>query len=573
MNLALHLASKDLRRLRWVLLAWTSMAAARVLLDTVGSTLAFTARGGELVGFLSALVSLAEFLMPPLIVSLLVHEEPLVGYDAFWLTRPIDRWALMAAKLGLIAVFLVALPVATKVIVMWAFDARFDQVLRAVPALVLIWVRFTLPFVVLAALTPSFTRFVLTLVAIVAAIMLFMTAVVAFLTFRIDEVALEASDTVYVSELLDPTAGFVGSMALITASLAVIIYQYRRRRLWRSAAFAGAGLLASVFLPGVWPWAFARPAEPDPAPWTRDASRTAATLDTEVPPHVELGFEFRRGRPEHVTVAVPVHLAGVPPNISVRTAHVRSTLHLPDGAVLRSSQAFAVSGRRSDTPPAPRDNVWDRRRAVQAVLGDVRLVTPPVEREFQMWPVVLRLRESDHQRHKATPGRLTTTIDFYLQRSTAAGSLRLVSGAVLRHGDVRFEIIDVVRRSNRCTIFLRRTTVEPLLRPPTAQIHDFVLRNRRRGEALLGNAQPPVGAVSRSVPFTGMVVFGSEPGGRGFVVDTLTLPFPYAPGRAGGDVPSLDASWLQEADLAIVVTSYAGRVGRSLTVDGFRLEK
>jgi len=108
-----HILRKDLRRLRWPLMAWVLIVAGRMIVATTGAAAAFGNLGLQLaVDNLSVLVTVIDLLMLALIVSWLVHDEPLVGVDAFWLTRPIDPLRLMAAKLVFAAVFLVAAPVA-----------------------------------------------------------------------------------------------------------------------------------------------------------------------------------------------------------------------------------------------------------------------------------------------------------------------------------------------------------------------------------------------------------------------------------------------------------------------------
>jgi len=40
-----------------------------------------------------------------------------------------------------------------------------------------------------------------------------------------------------------------------------------------------------------------------------------------------------------------------------------------------------------------------------------------------------------------------------------------------------------------------------------------------------------------------------------------------------GDFPGLTADWLSDADIAVLDTTYRGRVSRSLTVDEFRMKR
>ena len=92
--------------LRWLLVAWGLVAIGDTVLKTAGPALA--SGGGEIqaiVDSLSQLVWLIQTLLLALLVSGLVHEEPLVGADAFWLTRPIGRNAgyLTRQHVGILA--------------------------------------------------------------------------------------------------------------------------------------------------------------------------------------------------------------------------------------------------------------------------------------------------------------------------------------------------------------------------------------------------------------------------------------------------------------------------------------
>src|SRR5438552_3079009 len=96
MSHVLHVFKKDLRRLRWVIIAWIAVVVARLILKTAGAELSFDAmRRQFVVGNVSELLLFSEILLLALIVSGLVHDEPLVGADAFWLTRPIGARTLL----------------------------------------------------------------------------------------------------------------------------------------------------------------------------------------------------------------------------------------------------------------------------------------------------------------------------------------------------------------------------------------------------------------------------------------------------------------------------------------------
>jgi hypothetical protein len=76
----LHIARKDVRRLRWLFVLWIAVLAVRIVLaaaaarytgDTFGPDFALAGLGG--------MVGTLETLLPALLVARLVHEEPLVG--------------------------------------------------------------------------------------------------------------------------------------------------------------------------------------------------------------------------------------------------------------------------------------------------------------------------------------------------------------------------------------------------------------------------------------------------------------------------------------------------------------
>src|SRR5712691_11720427 len=165
-----HILRKDLRRLGWPLMAWVLIVAGRMIVATTGAAAAFGNLGLQLtVDNLSVLVTVIDLLMLALLVSWLVHDEPLVGVDAFWLTRPIDPLRLMAAKLVFAAVFLVAAPVAGESIAVAAIAGGFHDAVRAAPGLALARTWWMLLLLALAALTPSLIRFLLVIVVGVAA--------------------------------------------------------------------------------------------------------------------------------------------------------------------------------------------------------------------------------------------------------------------------------------------------------------------------------------------------------------------------------------------------------------------
>src|SRR5436309_10044528 len=147
-----HIFIKDLRRLRWSILGWSALVMARMLISTAGADIALGGFGPQIgIGELSALLSLTDVLFLALLISRLVHDEPLVGRDAFWITRPIAPGALMAAKLVFAALFFLFVPLIGGVIVAAAFGTGAGDVARTIPVFALNQVVLVMLLMVLAA--------------------------------------------------------------------------------------------------------------------------------------------------------------------------------------------------------------------------------------------------------------------------------------------------------------------------------------------------------------------------------------------------------------------------------------
>ena len=286
MNQMLHVFRKDLRRLRWAIVAWLAVVVARLIVKTVGAEFSFGAVGLQIViANVSDLLLFTEIVLLALIVAGLVHDEPLVGPDAFWLTRPIGARPLMAAKLLFAALFLIAAPMVGDVMAVAAISRNPQAALRAAPAFVssqMVWVSLLLG---LAVVTPSLIRFLLTLVGGVAAVAVALSLLTTIILLTVTE------DSGYQeSMVIDATSSIVMTVLVTSVALLVIAYQYRNRRAGRAVAIGALGLVAAVVISDIWPWRFARPAEPDPGSWARDVARTPAVLDSGVEPRTSDEF-------------------------------------------------------------------------------------------------------------------------------------------------------------------------------------------------------------------------------------------------------------------------------------------
>ena len=108
-KLVAHLIRKDLRAIAVVALIWIFLMAIEVALQLTGAAARPRSRGAPSpLQMLQIFLPFAEVAVAVLIVSLVIHEDPLVDARAFWLTRPIPRGQLFLAKLITIALVILA---------------------------------------------------------------------------------------------------------------------------------------------------------------------------------------------------------------------------------------------------------------------------------------------------------------------------------------------------------------------------------------------------------------------------------------------------------------------------------
>jgi hypothetical protein len=558
-----HVFKKDVRRLRWAIVVWIAAVVARLILKTAGAELAFGGVGPQLVvANVSDLLLLVEILLLALIVSGLVHDDPLVGADAFWLTRPIGRTQLLAAKLSFAALFLVVVPIACESIVIGGVSGDPQIGLRAGLAYAFsqtVWVSLLLA---LAAVTPSLMRFLVAMVGGVAAaaVGLSLLLIVVLLTAPVDQNG--SSESV----LTDGTSGVVWTLLVTCAALLAVAYQYRHRRAGRAVVLGVICIIAAEVASDRFPWRFGLPAEPDPGAWARDAALTPAVLEAGIAPRTSDEFAMSRAV-SRKQVAAPLRLAGAPPAYSADRIVTKTRLEFPDGTRLERTQAGNVSVQL----PAPSD----RAARLQSAFGNTRLLTPEGV-PWTSWPVLLNVTDQEYERYGRVPGRLTAMVHFFMFRSRLVGAIPLASHASLQDGP-RFDVLRVLRRPDRCTVLVRRIDAGSIWKPSVPRQYDVALRNTARAEAVLGDMQrlsvpgPRVSSMLARVLIPGSehTSWASESPEFGFdFVDTVADFPPRDPTAAR---PTIDAAWLDGAELVVIETAYAGRVTRTVTVDGFRM--
>ena len=156
----LHVARKDLRESRWQFIVYVSLvavAAARVT-DWWSAS-----RVLEMAMFLVVIAGVV------LVATLIQNDSP-IRADAFWATRPLAPTAVLLAKILLVVVIVVGLPVAAQAFAISSFDIHGAALVRRLFTATSEYARWLLIALALASLTKDLKSLIVMFVCIPVAL-------------------------------------------------------------------------------------------------------------------------------------------------------------------------------------------------------------------------------------------------------------------------------------------------------------------------------------------------------------------------------------------------------------------
>ncbi len=565
MKLLLHLLAADIRRFRLMIGLWLIVSAASTALDGVRPMFASEAFAMNGIDVAGDLVGLAELLFGFVLIPLVVQTHPLVGSDAFWMTRPIPPRALLVSKLVLMAALIVVVPVACEVVLMIAYKVP-PQRMAAVAVQTTLWQSLYLTVVMaLAALTRNLARFALLFGGLLLALALTAVIMVTIELARVDDAAavgvLTVSGGPPPPSVGDPTPEIVFLLVIVAAGLALLMVQYATRSGRRSALVGVAGLVAAWVVPSVWPWPLLQPRlyVPD---WAAGDSALRLSADPQ-----SVGFDTgdpwtMRKRVWSIGRAL-IRLDGIEPGWLPSVAVTGAVLELnPDAHLSSPGFAHAVA------IPIGEEKRPALRGVMQAALGVGRLVTQD-SREPER-AVVLLIREADFKRYAPGTGLYRGRAAVELTREEVVATLPVQTGATFQDGPYRV-VVDEVRIAPaslgiRARISDARTSFD---RRPTPT-YAFYLRNLQHSEAV-GSSVISLQQNTLLIRLLPGLSYGNSSSSNGFSATRHFIRFPpgYAP--AEKDRLDIDDAWIAGAEIVIVRATAGGSVPRALEIPDFPL--
>jgi len=288
MRLVIHQALKDIRSLRWMLVAWLTLLAALHVMAVMGTRVP----PGELardstwsIAYVAIMaMTIGAFVVIP---ALVMQNDPAVGTTAFWFTRPISRPVLIAGKLLVAISVFVVLPVLVDAITLLAAGVEVPSVLSTAAEALAIQAVWLLPVMALGALTTSLAQFALA--ALLEIVFFLALSTLARLGRPMSFAASWETVTI------------VYMTALLVAAIALIVTAYWSRDMKRATVVA---IAAPVFVLGAmmsWKWELP-PSWPFAAGTQVGIAAKAARIPVTPNPNGE-------------TMAIPVDLSlsGLPP--------------------------------------------------------------------------------------------------------------------------------------------------------------------------------------------------------------------------------------------------------------------
>ncbi len=559
----LHLVSFDVRRFRLLLAAWVLIQIADTIFQGVQPALSMDSRLLTSVDLLAAMLYLTRWFGLVVIIPLVVQAHPLVGSDAFWMTRPISWRALFASKAVLLGTMMVVVPALCELALMLASRVPLVDVAFVTLQSILFQAFWLFLIMALSATRRTLAGFALVVGSLLVALVLLFNIVIAVVVRNMPEGP--QLTVVAGRSVANPTAGVVVLMVVIAAAIAQLVVQYRTRSITASVGVGLAGVAVAILI--VLKWPSHEPQVPVPE-WANRQSALRLVADSEKGEFKLLENGARWSDSDGWQIgSVRLRLSGVEGGWLGTVRLADGTVQFPDGTTL------ATAGNGYSSSPVAFESVDDspRRVAMRHVLGVSRVRELSYDRfTVEAMPAIV-VKQADYKRYAGAIGTYRGHFLVDLDHFEIAATLPLEPGAEFQDRRRRIVLDQVIRQAQSASIRLREFTAATMFDADELPPVSFYLRNRDTAEAVAGLAREGGGmsaGIGMPLFVVGLHVSG---GGRGtgFVVTGNLIRFPEAPSEE--PIVGINADWLSHAELVVVTTVPSGSVSRTLEISNFAI--
>jgi hypothetical protein len=552
-----HLVWHDIRALRLPLVAWLLLLLAQAAVMAFGPGLIDQEAPRATIVTFAWFLAGARLAFTMLLTVLLIQRDSPVGTTAFWLTRPIRPAAMAASKVISAALLLVVLPAVVGWVLFTALELPQADVLSGVWQLVIEQAMIVGLSAMGAAITATIPQFAVVAVAAV---------------FVIGTLTSEARP--YVRSLAALAQGGAGSplarWALVTVlgTVAVLLYQYSRRRIVTAAA-AVTGVLVVGVLSALTAGAPFDAAPPAPLR-AGILDPSAVTLDVD-PEAVRVEWGSTSAQPGRQTryryAGAILRASGVPPAVVLQPWSIASTWHPGNARAIQWQRQARAAYRRS----VQRDTDADGQplESIAQALGSVELLRPVRSEPSAFHTTFLSLPEAEVSLLSSAQGPLDATVTLRAWRYRVVDSVPLAVGnsVLARLGRLTVRAIDRSRDGvlvDVRSVYLQRlmwTSSDLFGSAGVGSAERLAIRNPSRKQAILLGTES-----SRQFQYSLMSGLSSLQLLTGVRRMRFVIPL------ADEDRVRLDDEWLAGAELVVLQPEDLGVFTRPLRVEWVNLE-
>jgi hypothetical protein len=481
-NLFFHQFLKDLRQTKvlWALwLLFTIIQFALAALNVSPSNLI----DQNFYNQLSVMVPAIQRLILIVLIPALILQEPTVGVNAFWLTRPMPTGTVLGSKL-MAMMILVLFPTVGQCMVLHAHGIVIQDVLLGGIQISLQELSWIAVITMLATLSANFTGYIIATVVLYALLI-----TICWLYSILDQKYIQHTDW-----LISDTIGLLNSrktafyLMVVILSFGVTLFQYRTRRIKLSIALAAGSILIASLTVIYWPCDFLS----RPAGSTKGISIEPEKLEiTVMHRHEWSGIpDYRAG---DMKQGLYVHYSvNMNPDEWVSITPLYSELILSTGEKLES---LPLQQRKDPSGIPYFNSTVISRNSLNAALDylpsvaykDRSRVTEPRAVSFIM-------NAKDFEKYRGMKGKLNIRLKVQRNKYRISSQWPVERGAFTTKGSERVTISDVDKEDKGVRIDIKKRTTRLLLNSnqedAIREVNKvYALVNYSNGEAIVGRAQ------------------------------------------------------------------------------------
>jgi hypothetical protein len=480
-NLFFHQFLKDLRQTRVLWALWLLFTIIQFAL-VAWNVSPFNLIDQNFYNQLSVMVPAIQRLILIVLIPALILQEPTVGVNAFWLTRPMPTGTVLGSKL-MALIILVLFPTVGQCMVLHAHGIVIQEVLLGGIQIGLQELSWIAVITMLATLSANFTGYIIATVVLYALLI-----TICWLYSILDQKYIQHTDW-----LIADTIGLLNSrktafyLMVVILSFGVTLFQYRTRKIKLSIALAAGSILIASLTVTYWPCDFLS----RPAGSTRGIGIEPEKLEITVmqaPGWSDIP-DYRAGDMKQGLCLL--YSVNMNPDEWVTVTPLYSELILSTGERLES---LPLQQRRDPSGIPYFNSTVISRNSLNAGLDYLPTVaSKDRSRVTEPRAISFIMNAKDFEKYRGMKGKLNIRLKVQRNKYKISSQLPVERGAFTAKGSERVTISDVDKEDKGVRIDIKKRTTRLLLK---TNLEDAIgenkvcaLVNYSNGEAIEGRAQ------------------------------------------------------------------------------------